>query len=125
MQTRTLRSIVFFKEMVCKLTDYYMNWSPLVELYTCVVKGNLHYRHIMLYIYATKSDYINYNYCYREEPSNNENSFKLYWSATVDDQVYVITDNILNGNRQYQNMTHDFHSNNIFEYLYSLYRIHI
>ena len=39
--------------------------------------GNLHYRHIMLYIYATKSDYINYNLRYRETSSDNVNTFKI------------------------------------------------
>ena len=58
--------------------------------------GNLQYRHIMLYIYATKSDYINYNLWYKEVSSSNVNTFKIQWVKPNDEEVRVITDTILN-----------------------------
>ena len=58
--------------------------------------GNLQYRHIMLYIYATESDYINYNLRYKEVSSNNVNTFKIRWVKPDDEEVRVIIDTILN-----------------------------
>ena len=95
MQARTLYSIVFFKEVIRKLTDFCMYWFLLVDLCSCEVTGNLQYRHTMLYIYATKSDYINYNLWYKEV-SSNVNTFKIRWVKPNDEEVRVITDTILN-----------------------------
>ena len=87
---------MFFKDVIYKLTDFCMYWFPLVDLCSCEVMGNLHCRHIMLYIYATKSDYSNYNLRYREVSSNNVITFKIRWVTPDDDEVRVITDTILN-----------------------------
>ena len=96
MQARTLYSIVFFKEVICKLTDFCLYWFLLADLCSCEVTGNLQYRHTMLYIYATKSDYINYNLWYKEVSSSNVNTFKIQWVKPNDEEVRVITDTILN-----------------------------
>lgn len=95
MQTRTLHSIMFFKDVIHQLPDFCMYWFPIVDLCSCEVTGDLHYRHIMLYIYATKSDYINYNLRYRETSSDIVNTFKIRWVMPDDEEVRVITDNIL------------------------------
>ena len=50
----------------------------------------------MSYIYATKSDYINYNLRYKEVSSNNVNTFKIRWVKPEDEEVRVVTDTILN-----------------------------
>ena len=50
----------------------------------------------MLYIYATESDYINYNLRYKEVSSNNVNTFKIRWVKPNDEEVRVIIDTILN-----------------------------
>ena len=96
MQTRPLYSIVFFKEVIFKLTDFCIYWFPLVDLCSCEVTGNLQYRHIMLSIYATESDYNNYNLRYKEVSSNNVNTFKIRWVRPDDEEVRVIIDTILN-----------------------------
>ena len=96
MQTRTLYSIVFFKDVICKLTDFCIYWFPLVDLCSCEVTGNLQYRHIMLSIYTTESDYINYNLRYKEVSSNNVNTFKIRWVRPDDEEERVIIDTILN-----------------------------
>ena len=88
---------MFFKEVIYKLTDLCMYWFPLVDdLCSCEVTGNLQYRHIMLYIYASKSDYINYNLRYKELSSDDVNTFKIRWLKPDDEDVRVITDTILN-----------------------------
>ena len=87
---------MFFKEVIYKLTDLCMYWFPLVDLCSCEVTGNLQYRHIMLFIYATKSDYINYNLRYKELSSDDVNTFKIRWLKPDDEDVRVITDTILN-----------------------------
>lgn len=95
MQTRTLHSIMFFKDVIYQLPDFCMYWFPIVDLCSCEVTGDLHCRHIMLYIYATKSDYINYNLRYRETSSVIVNTFKIRWVMPDDEEVRVITDSIL------------------------------
>ena len=50
----------------------------------------------MLSIYATESDYINYNLQYKEVSSNNVNTFKIRWVRPDDEEVRVIIDTILN-----------------------------
>ena len=50
--------------------------------------------HIMLYIYATKSDYVNYNLWYKETPSSMINTFLIRWVTPYDEEVRVITGNI-------------------------------
>ena len=50
----------------------------------------------MLYIYTTKSDYINYNLWYKEVSSSNVNTFKIQWVKPNDEEVRVITDTTLN-----------------------------
>ena len=99
MQTRTLYSSMFFKDVICHLTDYCMAWFPLVDLSSCEVMGNFNYRHIppvhiMLYIYPTKSDYVDYNLCYKETPSSMINTFLIRWVTPYDEEVRVITGNI-------------------------------
>ena len=61
--------------------------------------GDFNYRqippvHIMLYIYATKSDYVDYNICYKETPSSIINTFLIRWVTPYDEEVRVITGNI-------------------------------
>ena len=73
-----------------------MYWFPLVDLCSCEVTGNLQYGHIMLYFYATKSDYINYNLQYKELSSSNVNTFKIQWVKRNDEEVRVINDTTLN-----------------------------
>ena len=48
---------MFFKGVISDLARYYRAWFPLIDLCSCEVMGDFHYRHVMLYIYATKSDY--------------------------------------------------------------------
>ena len=57
-------SIIFFKDVISDLTRYYRAWFPLVNLQSCEVMGDFPYRHTMLYIYATKSDYHEYYWYY-------------------------------------------------------------
>ena len=94
MQTRALYSIMFFKDVICHLTDYCMAWFPLVDLCSCEVMGDINYRHIMLNIYATKSDYVNYNLRYKETPSSMINMHFIRWVTPYDEEVRVITGNI-------------------------------
>lgn len=63
---------------------------PLVDLNSCEVMGDLNYRH-MLYIYATKSDYIDYNLRYKETPSSMIKTFLIRWVTPYDEEVRVIT----------------------------------
>ena len=91
--------LCFFKDVICHLTDYCMAWFPLVDLSSCEVMGDFNYRHIppvhiMLYIYATKSDYVDYNICYKETPSSMINTFLIRWVTPYDEEVRVITSNI-------------------------------
>ena len=58
--------------------------------------GDFRYRHVMLYIYATKSDHHEYNLRYKEVSSNNVNTFKIRWVKPEDEEVRVVTDTILN-----------------------------
>ena len=37
---------MFFKDVICHLTDYCMAWFPLVDLSSCEVMGDSNYRHI-------------------------------------------------------------------------------
>ena len=37
---------MFFKDVICHLTDYCMAWFPLVDLSSCEVMGDFNYRHI-------------------------------------------------------------------------------
>ena len=96
MQTRTLYSIMFFKGVIRSLARYYRAWFPLIDLCSCEVMGDFRYRHVMLYIYATKSDYHEYNLRYKEVSSNNVNTFKIRWVKPDDEEVRVIIDTILN-----------------------------
>ena len=48
----------------------------------------------MLYIYPTKSDYVNCNLCYKETPSSMINTFLIRWVTPYDEEVRVITGNI-------------------------------
>ena len=96
MQTRTLYSIMFFKGVISDLARYYRAWFPSIDLCSCEVMGDFRYRHVMLYIYATKSDYHEYNLRYKEVSSNNVNTFKIRWVKPDDEEVRVIIDTILN-----------------------------
>ena len=96
MQTRTLYSIMFFKGVISDLARYYRAWFPSIDLCSCEVMGDFRYRHVMLYIYATKSDYHEYNLRYKEVSSNNVNTFKIRWVKPEDEEVRVVTDTILN-----------------------------
>ena len=93
MQTRTLYSIMFFKDVICDLTRYCRAWFPLVNLQSCEVMGDFRYRHTMLYIYATKSEYVHYNLLYREIKSDLINTFSIKYVAENDEER-VITGNI-------------------------------
>ena len=84
---------MFFKDVICHLTEYCMAWFLRVDLSGCEVMGDLHYRHVMLYIYATKSDYVNYTLRYKETSSNMINTFSIRF-VTSDDEVRIITGNI-------------------------------
>ena len=66
---------------------------PLVDLQSCEVMGDFRYRHTMLYIYATKSDYREYNLRYKETDSSMINSFSIKYVAENDEER-VITGNI-------------------------------
>ena len=66
---------------------------PLVDLQSCEVMGDFRYRHTMLYIYATKSDYREYNLRYKETDSSMINSFSIKYFAENDEER-VITGNI-------------------------------
>ena len=70
-----------------------MTWFPLADLASCEVMGDLHYRHIMLYIYATKSDYMNYNLRYKETASIMINTFCIKWFG-LNDEPYFVTGNV-------------------------------
>ena len=85
--------IMFFKDVISDLTRYYRAWFPLVNLQSCEVMGDFPYRHTMLYIYATKSDYHEYNLRYKETDSSMINSFSIKYVAENDEER-VITGNI-------------------------------
>ena len=55
--------------------------------------GGFPYRHTMLYIYAMKSDYHEYNLRYKETDSSMINSFSIKYVAENDEER-VITGNI-------------------------------
>ena len=93
MQTRTLYSIMFFKGVISSLARYYRAWFPLIDLRSCEVMGDFRYRHVMLYIYATKSEYVQYNLRYKETDSSMNNSFLIKYTAENDEER-VITDYI-------------------------------
>lgn len=97
METRTLYSIMFFKNVISKLTEYCVAWFPLIDLSSCEVMGDFHYRHIMLYIYATKSDYVNYHLRYKETSSSMIKTFSIRWVTPYDEEVRFITGNIFLG----------------------------
>ena len=87
---------MFFKGVISDLARYYRAWFPSIDLCSCEVMGDFRYRHVMLYIYATKSDYHEYNLRYKEVSSNNVNTFKIRWVKPDDEEVCVIIDTILN-----------------------------
>ena len=89
MQTRTLYSIMFFKDVISDLTRYCRNWFPLVNLQSCEVIGDFPYGHIMLYVYATKSDNHECNLRYKETDSSMINSF------SINDMSRKMTKNVL------------------------------
>ena len=93
MQTRTLYSIIFFKGVISNLARYYQAWFPLITLQSCKVMGDFRYRHVMLYVYATKSVYVHYNLRCEETDSSMNNSFLIKYTAENDEER-VITDNI-------------------------------
>ena len=41
---------MFFKDVICHLTDYCMAWFPLVDLSSREVMGDFNYRHIPPYM---------------------------------------------------------------------------
>ena len=92
MTTRTLFSILFFKKVVDLLTERYRRRFPLIDLNSCEVMGDLNYRHILLYIYAVKSDYSLYNCRYKETESIMINTFCIKWSNN--DESYTVTGNV-------------------------------
>ena len=55
--------------------------------------GDFRYRHVMLYVYATKSDYHEFNLRYKETDSSMINSFSIKYTAENDEER-VITGNI-------------------------------
>ena len=87
---------MFFKGVISDLARYYRAWFPSIDLCSCEVMGDFRYRRVMLYIYATKSDYHEYNLRYKEVSSNNVNTFKIRWVKPEDEEVRVVTDTILN-----------------------------
>ena len=87
---------MFFKGVISDLARYYRAWFPSIDLCSCEVMGDFRYRHVMLYIFATKSDYHEYNLRYKEVSSNNVNTFKIRWVKPDDEEVRVIIDTILN-----------------------------
>ena len=89
MQTRTLYSIMFFKGVIRSLARYYRAWFPLIDLCSCEVMGDFRYRHVMLYIYATKSEYVHYNLRYKETDSSMNNSFLIKYTAENDEERVV------------------------------------
>ena len=93
MQTRTLYSITFFKGVISSLARYYRAWFPLIDLRSCEVMGDFRYRHAVLYVYATKSEYIHHNLRYKETDSSMNNSFLIKYTAENDEER-VITGNI-------------------------------
>ena len=93
MQTRTLYSIIFFKGVISNLARYYQAWFPLITLQSYKVMGDFRYRHVMLYVYATKSVYVHYNLRYEETDSSMNNSFLIKYTAENDEERFV-TDNI-------------------------------
>ena len=55
--------------------------------------GDFPYRNIMLYVYATKSDYHEYNLRYKETDSSMINSFSIKY-VSENDEERVITGNV-------------------------------
>ena len=84
---------MFFKDVISDLTRYCRVWFPLVDLQSCEVMGDFPYRHITLYVYATKSDYHEYNLRYKETDSSMINSFSIKY-VSENDEERVITGNI-------------------------------
>ena len=89
MQTGTLYSIIFFKGVITSLARYYRAWFPLIDLRLCEVMGDFRYRHVMLYVYATKSDYHEFNLPYKETDSSMNNSFLIKYIAENDEERIV------------------------------------
>ena len=85
--------LYFFKGVINSLARYYRAWFPLIDLRSCEVMGDFRYRHVMLYIYATKSDYHEFNLRYKETDSSMNNSFLIKYTAENDEER-IVTGNI-------------------------------
>ena len=84
------RVIKHFLGVISSLARYYRAWFPLIDLRSCEVMGDSRYRHVMLYIYATKSDYHEFNLRYKETDSSMNNSFLIKYT-TENDEERVVT----------------------------------
>ena len=84
---------MFFKGVISSLARYYRAWFPLIDLRSCEVMGDFRYRHVMLYIYVTKSDYHEFNLRCKETDSSMNNSFLIKYT-TENDEERVVTGNI-------------------------------
>ena len=62
METTSLYLILFFKSAINQIVRCY----PLFTCRLCKVMGDLCFRHVMLYLYATKSEYVRYYLQYTE-----------------------------------------------------------
>ena len=94
MQTTTLYLILFFHGVITRLTRYYRTWFPLIYCHSCEVIGDFYFRHIMIYIYVTKSDYHEFNLRYKETDSSMNNNFLIKYTAENDEER-IVSGNIL------------------------------
>ena len=85
--------IKHFLGVISSLARYYRAWFPLIDLRSCEVMGDFRYRHVMLYIDATKSEYVHYNLRYKETDSSMNNSFLIKYTAENDEER-VVTGNV-------------------------------
>ena len=51
--------------------------------------GDFHYKHVMLYIDATKPEYVQYNLRYKETDSSMNNSFLIKYTAENDEERVI------------------------------------
>ena len=93
MQTTALYLILFFKGVISKIVRCYQAMFPLFNCRLCKVMGDVHFRHVMLYLYATKSEYVRYNLQYIEAVSPTNNFLIKY--TTVNNEERLITGNNL------------------------------
>ena len=84
---------MFFKDVICHLTDYCMAWFPLVDLSSCEVMGDFNYRHIPPRTYHVV--HLPYEIRLRQLQSLLQRNTEFQrWVTPYDEEVRVITGNI-------------------------------